>query len=870
VNYSFRLSGLSFALLCLMATWAAAQTPTPTPTATPTPDPFVVQITSAAPVASPTPGLADVNAFVGDVSGDGRFVVFESRADLATLAPTDLKREPVDKFNADGNREIFLWDAAQRRIFQITKTQSALVDNTKSSFDNTNIAVEVSNNRPQLSRDGKFIVFSSNANTPGNFDGTTTAAKAALQADGNQELFIYRIPDVPAADLTSGTDPGYFDLSAGTFTRITNTAASALPRAGSANAGPFVADDNRFATINDTGSRIAFVSTRDLTPCNSTNTRCNSDGNPEVFVWNRLTNAFLQITVTSGDTIFNDTPSISGGTSGSSSEESPDSFIAFYSNAKTLPDIGGTNAAADNADGNGEVFLATYNGATLTNLREVTRTKAPSLSTVVNALNFGRRISRNGNLIAFESISQDPSANNTTSANAPAVFIYNVTANSFVLAVPRASDTEVTNGQGDIPRFPTFTGDSSRLVFASTLNIKADGTRVDVSDATGLNPTRIIQLFTEPVPASSSATLAVTRLTNIQASNILAAVTPLMQFAVSNTIARIAFSLPFAELGGGNSDQSTEAYYLVTPPAPETSDTDANTSALAYFTGLSRNQVATPTASPTPTPSPTPTATPLAGLAPGMRAVVQTTTQSGSVTFSATSQTVSCTPPSVNCDAASESHRAPSLPFELNGVSLSIANASAGISFVSQNEIDFLVPKGLAPTTGTATVPVVINIRESGGVRTIRSLLQIVAVQPDIGTSSNGPDGRAMVSNVTNPLLSMGTAEPFTVTTTYVDSSTMPPTTVTAQTKLRLILTGVRGVPVSGVTVRLVKVSDNTATDITGSQVTALMATDTPGLFQLDFLLPASLAGAGDVAVIVIANGAQSRAADTAPRFRIN
>ena len=375
-----------------------------------------------------------------------------------------------------------------------------------------------------------------------------------------------------------------------------------------------------------------------------------------------------------------------------------------------------------------------------------------------------------------------------------------------------------------------------------------------------------------PLDAASAyngTPLAVTRLTNIQASNILSPfVTPLMQFAVSNTIERIAFSLPVVELGGGNADQSTEAYYLVTPPAPETSDTAASASALAYFTGASRNQVATPTASPTPTPSPTPTATPLAGLAPGMTAVVQTT--ASGVTFSVTSKTVSCTPASANCDAASESHRSPSLPFELNGVSLSIANASAGLFFVSPTEIDFLVPKGLAPTTGTATVPVVINIRESGGVRTVRSLLQIVAVQPDVGTTANGPDGRAMVSNVTNPLLAMGTAEPFTVTTTYVDSSTTPPTTVTAQTKLRLILTGVRGVPVSGITVRLTKVSDNTTTDITGSQVTALMATDMPGLFQLDFLLPASLAGAGDVAVTVIANGAQSRAADTAPRFKIN
>src|SRR5205823_1484156 len=101
---------------------------------------------------------------------------------------------------------------------------------------------------------------------------------------------------------------------------------------------------------------------------------------------------------------------------------------------------------------------------------------------------------------------------------------------------------------------------------------------------------------------------------------------------------------------------------------------------------------------------------------------------------------------------------------------------------------------------------------------------------------------------------------------------------VTAPTKLRLFLTGVGGVPgvgASQITVRLTKVSDGTTTDITGTGtgtgIAALMATDRPGVSQLDFFLPATLAGAGDVAVTVIVTGGnQSRPADTAPRFRIN
>jgi hypothetical protein len=38
----------------------------------------------------------------------------------------------------------------------------------------------------------------------------------------------------------------------------------------------------------------------------------------------------------------------------------------------------------------------------------------------------------------------------------------------------------------------------------------------------------------------------------------------------------------------------------------------------------------------------------------------------------------------------------------------------------------------------------------------------------------------------------------------------------------------------------------------------------------VDFVLPSSLAGAGDVSVIVIASGVSSRPADTAPKVRIN
>jgi uncharacterized protein (TIGR03437 family) len=307
----------------------------------------------------------------------------------------------------------------------------------------------------------------------------------------------------------------------------------------------------------------------------------------------------------------------------------------------------------------------------------------------------------------------------------------------------------------------------------------------------------------------------------------------------------------------------------VPPVAPSASDTPASASALAYFTGATEREVVTPGA--TPTPSPTPAATPIPGLAPGMIGIVRKTAASGSFTLAPAATRV-C-PPDTSCDAASELQRRPPLPTELAGVSLSINNAAAGLHFVSPTQINFVVPPGLAPLTGSTTYPVVINVIDGGASRIIRSAVQIVAAQPDIFSTTNGPGGRAVIGNATSPLtVGLGVMEPFTVTTTYVNNGQ----NVTEATKLRVLLTGVRGIPRSAITVRLVK-ADGTVTDIApGDQIPTdpQIVDRMPGAFTLDFRLPSTLAGAGDVSIIIVVNTAgttfTSRPVDTAPRFRIN
>ncbi|HEX6729702.1 MAG TPA: hypothetical protein VF074_06815, partial [Pyrinomonadaceae bacterium] len=275
--------------------------------------------------------------------------------------------------------------------------------------------------------------------------------------------------------------------------------------------------------------------------------------------------------------------------------------------------------------------------------------------------------------------------------------------------------------------------------------------------------------------------------------------------------------------------------------------TNESAAVLSFFTGGSEMPVpaATPLPSPTPTPTPTPSPSPGAaiGLAPGELTIVRST--------------VDLAPSNAEATGRSETLRSPALPVELNGTSVSVNGAAAGLIFAgnSPQQVNFVMPVGLAPGVGKVAV----NVFNAGANTDtiLRGLVPIVAAQPDIFAL---PGNRAMAFNITNPGARM--MEPFTVTSSDSGGNSVA-------TILELSVTGIRSAIPSEITVRVGTV------DISGAEILFVAPNpEAPGFDIVTFRLPASLAGAGDVPVIVTFTRtgfvASSRPADTAPKIRIN
>ncbi len=809
---------------------------------------FINVITVSAQVDSAIGQITDSasESFAGGISGDGRLVVFESTGNIATENPR----------NADGNREIFIFDYAQRRIFQITDTKS-LLTNTTLAATSDNIKVEISNLRPVLSNNGRWISFGSNVNsvatpaagiTPGSFDAASlnvtvdTTTTNALTSDGNTEIWLYQVPAVAPVNLSAGAEIPLTDLSAGTFTRVTNTPPSRTPSAGSSTSGPVIADDNRSTSINDNGGYLAFVSTRDLVP---TVGNAAPDNNDEIFTYVRAANTFGQVTKTPRGTlsapIFNQNPSISGN----------GLRVSFLSKGNN-PIVGMTGGS--NADNNVEIFYSDLNAAGVpsgANQKQITTTTQTSLAETINIFDIGRRMSRDGRYIAFDSYADLANENGGANYASFALYVYDAAGGTFRRIGPRSdADSTAAASGGDIAHYPGFTdtdanGTPQTLVFETRLNIIPAGTVSAVNDdGLNSNTTRPAQIYSYPLGAPSSSTVF-SRLTKFPSPNFfLASAQPIP----SDSAKRMTFTLGLTEVGTGNFDSSNETYYYLLPTTASTTGAP-----LSFVTGASRIPVSNspvPTPSPTPVPSPSPSVSPtpqtpvaVQGISPGMLAIVDYTAAANPVVATQT--------------AVGSIARRFTLPIELGGVTMTISGAACGLKTVSQNQITFVAPPGLFPPgADNVLLPVVIN---NNGVVT-KGNITIVNARPDVFTVNPvpGPNGRARIFNVTNRVFR---SEPFAVRTIKTKGGRFVPTV------LRVYLTGAEIVNAQNV---VITVGGST---ISGTQITTNSVTREPGVNTFDFTLPPGLAGAGDVpiTVTITLNNVvyQSRLDDTAPRFSI-
>lgn len=792
---------------------------------------------------------SDLLSFAGGISGDGRFVVIESSGNIATENPR----------NADGNREVFLFDYAQRRIFQITDTKSLLTDPTGAT-SSENVKVEILNVRPTISNDGRWIVFGSNATTsvstaapngtnPGSFvaadynvvSGTTTTNP--LTSDGNTEMWLYQIPAAPPVDLTTGAEIPYVNLNGGTFTQATNTAPSRLPTAGSPTRFPVIADDNRAASVSDDAGVIAFVSNRDLVPCTTTaSATCGNAfpdfDNDEIYTYVRAASTLNQVTATPRGSIAalinNNNPTISGN----------GSRVSFISDANNAV-VGMTGG--NNSDLNEEIYYTDLAGGLpiAASAKQITQTTRTNPGEIVNLLNIGRRMSRDGRYIAFDSFADLTAAGTGASTESFSLYLFDTTTSSFRQIGPRSNAD--ASSLGDVPHNPGFTQGTDAagnsvpvLVLTTRQNIAPDGT-VPTTVANGLNPdpTRPPQIYSVP---TGSTTAIFKRLTKFPALAFSQLPTQL-QALPSNNVNRMAFTYSLSEIGTGNPDLFNEAFYYLLPDKfTETAGS------LNYATGATRLPVTldpvptpSPTATPTATPTPTPvTPTAVQGTSPGSLTIVSFT--------SGINQPV--TPRTA---VGSLDRRFP-LPIQLSGVTMTINGVAAGLKSVTSREITFVMPRGLFGNNDK--FPVVIN---NNGV-IIRGQITVSAARPDIFSfnATPSPNGRARVFNATNRVL---TTEPFTVTTLKYRGGRR------VKTVLRLFLTGVQDVPAASFEIRIRDVRI-TVPEILGDPVEV-----EPGIYSIDFLLPPELNMAGDVPIVVKITGGgltfQSRLDDTTGKLRI-
>lgn len=336
---------------------------------------------------------------------------------IAVVSSQDLTGQ-----NADHNSEIQLIDRDTGTTTQITQTTGGGAGNSQVTIDDA----------------GTKIAFISAADlTGGNpdnddqlflFDTTTSGITQLTAATGG---FTVGEPDLSGngtriafrsdANLTGANADGNFELF-----RINTSGAPGLVQLTSGTGGTL-----RAPSVNLTGTRIAFESTRNLVPATG-----NTDGNTEIFVLDPSGPAIVQLT---------NTPFVVGNANPSLNATGSQVFFASQG-----------NLTGGNADANFEIFRRTVTGAAFAQVTDTT-SGANSLPTT----------DASGARVAFTSDSvEQPRATDATR-------------NAYVADVGQTGVSPVTAASGSThTEFPVISDDALVIALVSKTNplgTNADG-----------------------------------------------------------------------------------------------------------------------------------------------------------------------------------------------------------------------------------------------------------------------------------------------------------------------------------------------------------------------------------------------------------
>lgn len=350
------------------------------------------------------------------------------------------------------------------------------------------------NGHPSISTDGLFIAFQSNAEPV-----------AASNPDGNSEIWLYGVETGVFSQITVTNGPGnnarpaisgdglwvvfeganelfpggisqiaLFDVAGASLLQITNVVSGSV----------------FYPEINSDGTLISFISTADIVAGE------NTDGNPELFLYDRTADTFSQVTHTPA-----------GGTE-LSSLNATGSLVAFQSTADVV--------AGGNADGSTEVFLHDVVTATTT-----------QITSFGSGGSYYPALSADGAWITFHS-DRDlvPGSNLDASIE---IFLYNIAGGTF---------TQVTDLTGPESYSPSINSDGTKIAFVSFNN------------PVGSNPDFNNELFVFDV-----STAEITQVTETVGPGYLY----MMVVSISGDGETVAFH-SYSDVTGGNQDGNAEIY----------------------------------------------------------------------------------------------------------------------------------------------------------------------------------------------------------------------------------------------------------------------------------------------------------------------